>query len=64
MHALYEYNIMRNTGKLRFARATHKDLIYQGHPPMLHLIHWLKYLKLMFALFGWRRCNTLTFKKI
>jgi hypothetical protein len=33
MCALYEYDIMKSTGKLRFARGTPEDLIYQGHPP-------------------------------
>ena len=33
MCALCEYDIMRSTGKLRFARGTHENLIYQGHPP-------------------------------
>jgi hypothetical protein len=34
MCALYEYDIMKSTGKLRFARGTHENLIYyQGHPP-------------------------------
>ena len=31
MYALYEYDIMKSTGKLRFARGTHENLIYQGH---------------------------------
>ena len=33
MCALYEYDIIKSTGKLRFARGTHENLIYQGHPP-------------------------------
>jgi hypothetical protein len=33
MCTLYEYDIIRNTGKLRFARGTRENLIYQGHPP-------------------------------
>jgi len=36
MCALYEYDIMRSTGKLCFARGTHENLIYQGHPPTKH----------------------------
>jgi hypothetical protein len=32
MCALYEYNIVRSTGKLRFARGTRESRIYQGHP--------------------------------
>jgi hypothetical protein len=33
MCVLYEYNIVRSTGKLCFARGTHENFIYQGHPP-------------------------------
>jgi hypothetical protein len=33
MCALYEYAIMRSTGKLRFARGTHENLIYLPGPP-------------------------------
>jgi hypothetical protein len=33
MCALYEYDIMRSTGKLRFARGTHENLIYLPKPP-------------------------------
>ena len=33
MCALYEYDIMKSTGKLRFARGTHENLIYLPRPP-------------------------------
>jgi hypothetical protein len=32
MCALYEYDIMSSTGKLRFARGTHENLIYLPRP--------------------------------
>jgi hypothetical protein len=33
MCVLYEYDIMKSTGKLRFARGTHEPLIYLPSPP-------------------------------
>ena len=33
MCGLYEYDLIRSTGKLRFARGTHENLIYLPRPP-------------------------------